>query len=236
MGKVTKSRFLSLKKYVMTMHPNIPIEKIARAVRKADLRAPTNAYTYKVTQLTEHFLVKEKIGEAPETELFLKENKKSKQPLKHLKMFEKIVSSVYLRLYKKATHLNKHAFGGKCMITSTHISTALSKAKWLYHEEHIYREAESLVIQSPRLLSMTRFVLKQTPYDNSATEQGEQFKAFLSSIRGDGRDFSPLDYFIEFLTEKREERIFFRDLKQKYVWSFLPPQQEVPMVDVPHIS
>jgi len=85
-------------------------------------------------------------------------------------------------------------------------------------------------------LSMTRFVLKQTPYDNSATEQGEQFKAFLSSIRGDGRDFSPLDYFIEFLTEKREERIFFRDLKQKYVWSFLPPQQEVPMVDVPHIS
>jgi hypothetical protein len=132
MGKVTKKK---LKEHFVKKHPDISIKDIAR----------NNAQTDKIRQATEHFLVLKIIGEAPETELFLKENKKSKQPLKHLKMFKDRTCRVYVKLFQKAMLMNQQAFNGKCMITSSDITTALSKSKWLYEEALMRSEAERLI-------------------------------------------------------------------------------------------
>jgi len=242
MGKVTKSkltkiRFDFLKEHFVKKHPDIPIKAIVLAVREANRNARPTALTDKIRQATEHFLVLNIIDKkVPETKHFRLENKKSKYPMKHLKMFEKRVSKVYLRLFKKAMHLNEHAFGGKCMITSANIKSALNKTKWLYEEKLMYSEGERLIILQSRLLKMIRVILKQIPYENSATEQGEQFKTFLSSIEGDGTaSFLALDFFIAFIKEKREEWMVFKALTDDFE-SLMPPQEKASMVDVPHIS
>jgi len=146
MGKVTKSRFNVLKEHFTQKYPYIPIKDLASAVRIANSNAPRDEHNHKIIQATEHFLVLKIIGEAPETKRFRLENKKSKHPMKHLKMFKNRVSKVYVKLFQKAMHLNEHAFNGKStMITSSDITTALSKSKWFYEETVVYSEAERLI-------------------------------------------------------------------------------------------
>lgn len=229
-NKLTKSRFDFLKEHFVKKHPDIPLKVIVSSVRKANQRAPQDAQTDIIRQATEHYLVLKIIGEAPETKRFRLENKKSKHPLQHLRFFKSRVSKVYVRLFKKAMHMNQHAFNGKCMISSADITAALSKSKWLYEEAVVYSEAERLIVLHSRLLKMVRLILKQIPYENSATEQEDQFKAFLSSIEGNGTvSFLALDYFIGFIKEKKEERIVFKALKNDFL-SLMPPQQQVSMV------
>ena len=143
-NKLTKSRYDFLKEHFTQKYPRIPIKVIASSVRRANQIAPLDAQTDKIRQATEHFLVLKIIGEAPETELFLKENKKSKQPLKHLRMFKEKISRVYVKLFQKAMHMNQHAFG-KSMITSADITAALTKTKWLYEEALVQSETERLI-------------------------------------------------------------------------------------------
>jgi hypothetical protein len=123
-------------------------------------------------------------------------------------------------------HMNEHGFCGKCIITAADISTALSRSKWLYEEALIYSESERLIILQSRLLNMIRLILKQIPYENSVTEHEDQFKTFLSSIKGNGTvSFLALDFFVCFIKEKKEERIVFKALKNNFL-SLMPPQQE----------
>jgi hypothetical protein len=241
MGKVTKknklkkSRFDFLKEHFTQKYPYIPIKDLASAVREANRNARPNAQTDKIRQATEHFLVLKIIGEAPDTKRFCLENKKSKHPMKHLKMFKDRISRVYVKLFQKAMHLNEHAFNGKCMISSADITAALRKSKWLFEEALVYSEAERLIVVESRLLKMVSLILKQIPYENSETEQDDQLKTFLSSIEGDGTEkFLALDYFIGFIKEKKEERILFKSLKNDFL--SLMPQQQVTMVDIPHPS
>jgi len=238
MGKVTKknklkkSRFDFLKEHFTQKYPDIPIKDLASAVREANRNARPNAQTDKIRQATEHFLVLKIIGEAPDTKRFRLENKKSKHPMKHLKMFKNRISRVYVKLFQKAMHMNQHAFNGKCMISSADITAALRKTKWLFEEELVYSEAERLIVVESRLLKMVSLILKQVPYENSETEQDDQFDTFLFFLK---RNLKALDFFIAFIKEKKEERILFKSLKNDFL-SLMPPQQQVSMVEIPRKS